>query len=156
MRVGKPTGAGAVSFNFTPVIDVVFDLLIFFVLTAQFSVLEMEEVTLPPSSTGELRDHAEFLNVVINVVTPDDPQIMVMGQTLTYPDLVEMLTQMREKSDSQGQKMNVILRADAETPFEKVALIMLAAGNAKIPGWWMQVDVSDEAQKELAAEAASK
>jgi len=143
MKVGKPTGAGAVSFNFTPVIDIVFDLLIFFVLTAQFSVLQYEDVTLPVSTTGEIKDYAEFHNVVINVVHPDDPAIMVLGDTLTYPELVGALTDMRKKSESEGAKMNVILRSDADIPFEKVALVMLAAGNAEIPGWWMQVDISE-------------
>ena len=102
MKVGKPTGAGAVSFNFTPVIDIVFDLLIFFVLTAQFSVLQYEDVTLPVSTTGEIKDYAEFHNVVINVVHPDDPAIMVLGDTLTYPELVGALTDMRKKSESEG------------------------------------------------------
>ena len=153
MKVGKPTGAGAVSFNFTPVIDIVFDLLIFFVLTAQFSVLENEDVTLPVSTTGEVKDYSEFNNVVINVVNPDDPAIKVLGDVLSYPELVEMLTDIRKKTQSEGAKLNVILRSDADIPFEKVALVMLAAGNAEIPGWWMQVDISESSK---AAEAATK
>ena len=153
MKVGKPTGAGAVSFNFTPVIDIVFDLLIFFVLTAQFSVLENEDVTLPVSTTGEVKDYSEFNNVVINVVNPDDPAIKVLGDVLSYPELVEMLTDIRKKTQSEGAKLNVFLRSDADIPFEKVALVMLAAGNAEIPGWWMQVDISESSK---AAEAATK
>jgi len=155
MRIGKPTGAGAVSFNFTPVIDVVFDLLIFFVLTAQFAVLEVEQVNLPPSTTGELRDYSQFRNVVINVVDPDNPSVIVMGQAFTFRELVEHLKELNRSSLSEGQKMNVILRADAEIPYEDVARVMLAAGHAEITGWWMQVDVSDEAKRRTAEDAAA-
>jgi biopolymer transport protein ExbD len=153
MKVGKPSGAGAVSFNFTPVIDIVFDLLIFFVLTAQFSVIQFEEVNLPMSTAGEIRDYAEFQNVVINIVNksnPTDPAIMVLGQPLNRQQLVECLKGINEKCKAEGSTLNVILRADAEVAFDQVALAMWCAGKADIGGWWMQVDISEESKKLVA------
>jgi biopolymer transport protein ExbD len=154
MKMAKPGNAGAISFNFTPMIDVVFNLLIFFVLTAQFSVLEQEKVTLPPSLKGELKDYTQYRNVVVNVVNPESPAIIVMNETLTFPQLRELLIELGKKSEEDGVKMNVILRADGEAHYENVAQVMLAAGFAKIDNWWMQVDISKKGQEEAAAESS--
>jgi biopolymer transport protein ExbD len=118
MRIKKGSSNGAVSFNFTPMIDVVFNLLIFFVLTAQFISLEVEDVVLQPSVTAENKDYTAFRNVVVNIVRPESPAIMVMGRTFTYQELTEHLKMLNESAKAEGQKMNVILRADRRIPYE--------------------------------------
>jgi biopolymer transport protein ExbD len=140
----------ALSFNFTPLIDLTFSLLIFFILTAEFAALEMEKVSLPYSSEGKTRDYTQYRNVVINVVNPESPAILVMGHTMTDPDLIELLKDLNAKCKRDGAKMNVILRADGEAHYEDVARVMFAAGNAEIESWWMQVDISASAKREEA------
>lgn len=142
MRVNRPTSAGAVSVNMTPMIDMVFNLLIFFILTSQFVQLEMEEVVLPQSFAAMPKDYTSFRNVVINVVNPDNPQIVVFGQPLTPPELTELLKE-RKASLAEGEILNVILRADAEVPYEDIARVMLSTGAAQIQGWWIQTEVID-------------
>jgi len=144
------------NFNFTPLIDLTFSLLIFFILTAQFSVLEMEPVVLAPSTTGEIKDYSQYRNVVINIVNPENPSVVVMGHLFTFQELVDHLKELNKQTVAEGSKMNVILRADAETPFEDVARVMLAAGHAEITGWWMQVDISDWAKREAAKVEATQ
>jgi biopolymer transport protein ExbD len=51
---------------------------------------------------------------------------------------------LRQAALDDGQKMNVILRADRKIPYEDVARVMLAAGGAEIQGWWIQTDTSKE------------
>ena len=135
---GKPASVGMVSINMTPMIDMVFNLLIFFILTSQFIKLETEEVVLPVSETATPKDYTQFRNVVINVVNPDDPHIVVFGQEFTPEELTEYLKSL--KASAEGQQMNVILRADAEVPYADVARVMLAAGAAKIQGWWITAE----------------
>ena len=151
MKLVRSKGTGAISFNFTPMIDVVFNLLIFFVLTAQFMTLEIEDVILAPSLTGESRDYAEFRNVVINITNPDNPTIIVMGHPITYLELTDHLKNLRQSAANDGKKMNVILRADRKIPYGKVALAMLAAGGAEIEGMWLQVDISKVEKENLQA-----
>ena len=138
MKRGKPASVGMVSINMTPMIDMVFNLLIFFILTSQFIKLEIEEVVLPVSETAAPKDYSQFRNVVINVVNPDDPHIVVFGQEFTPEELTEYLKSL--KASAEGQQMNVILRADAEVPYADVARVMLAAGAAKIQGWWITTE----------------
>jgi len=153
MRIRKPASTGGISFNFTPMIDIVFNLLIFFVLTAQFITLEVEDVILPPSLTAEPKDYTSFRNVVVNIVRPEQPAIVVMGRTFNYQELTEHLKMLRQSAMAEGLQMNVILRADRKIPYENVALVMLAAGGAEIQGWWIETDISKVEQQKTAAQA---
>jgi biopolymer transport protein ExbD len=144
MKKMKSSGSGAVTFNMTPMIDIVFNLLIFFVLTAQFVVLEIEDVVLPPSMMAEVKDYTNYRNVVVNVCHPDQPAIVVMGHTYNYFELTDHLKMLRAAALAEGQQMNVILRADRKIPYEDVARAMLAAGGAEIQGWWIQTDIGDK------------
>jgi biopolymer transport protein ExbD len=140
MRIDKPTSTGVVSVNMTPMIDMVFNLLIFFILTSQFVKLEVENVVLPPSSTATTKDYTIYRNVVINVVNRDGAgEVIVFGKVMTPQELTDHLRELKESAE--GHQMNVILRADAEVPYEDVARVMLAAGSAQIQGWWITTEI---------------
>jgi len=144
----KASGAGAVSFNMTPMIDIVFNLIIFFILTSQFTQLEIEQVNLPVSMAAKPKDVGEYRNVVINLVDPDDPKCVIFGQQVDYlvregdNELSAMLKEF--KASSKGKPLNVILRADEMIPYEAVASVMLAAGRAQIEGWWITTEVAEQ------------
>jgi len=146
-HVGSDTGA--VSMNMTPLIDIVFQLLIFFVLTTQFQQLEIEQVVLPMSIAAEPKDPFQYRNVIINVVNPDNPEVIVMGQRMDYRVLDidnELSAYLKERKASTiegGEKLNVILRADEMICYEIVASVMLAAGRAEIEGWWITTDIEE-------------
>lgn len=146
------TGTGAVGFNMTPMIDLVFNLIIFFILTSQFTRLETEDVVLPKSITAVNKDTTTFRNVVINIVNPDNPTVIVFGQKVDHQirGVENELTQLlkgRKASLAADETMNVILRADAEVPYEDVARVMLAAGAAQIQGWWITTEIEKKDQK---------
>ncbi len=143
------SGTGAVSMNMTPLIDIVFQLLIFFVLTSQFQQLEIETVTLPMSIAAMPKDPFQYRNVIINVVHPDNPEVIVMGQPVDYRvidgdnELSKLLKDRKAGAIEGGEKLNVILRADEMTCYEVVASVMLAAGRAEIQGWWITTDIEE-------------
>jgi len=140
MRIEKPASTGVVSVNMTPMIDMVFNLLIFFILTSQFVKLEVENVVLPPSSTATTKDYTTYRNVVINVVNRDGAgEVIVFGKVMQPQELTDHLKELKESAE--GRQMNVILRADAEVPYEDVARVMLAAGSAQIQGWWITAEI---------------
>ena len=139
MKLKKGEATGAICFNFTPLISVVFNLLIFFVLTAQFSALEVSELELPVSKTAEPKDYSDFRNVVINITNPDKPTVVIMGREIDPKmDLINHLKELNASAKADNAKMNVILRADKRIQYEWVARVMLAAGYADIQGWWIQ------------------
>jgi len=142
------TASGAVSFNMTPLIDIVLLLLIFFILTTQFTQLQIEQVTLPVSFAAKNKQIGEYRNVVINLVNPDDPKCVVMGQQVDYHVREgdnELSTMLKDfKGNGEKQPLNVILRADELVPYEAVASVMLSVARAKIEGWWITTELQEQ------------
>jgi biopolymer transport protein ExbD len=58
---------------------------------------------------------------------------------MTPQEITDHLKELKESAE--GRQMNVILRADAEVPYEDVARVMLAAGSAQIQGWWITAEI---------------
>jgi biopolymer transport protein ExbD len=135
--------------NMTPMIDIVFQLIIFFILTSQFQQLEIETVTLPMSIAATPKDPFQYRNVIINVVNPDNPEVIVMGRPVAYGvlehdnELSSLLKARKATILETGEKLNVILRADEMICYEVVASVMLAAGRAEIQGWWITTDIEE-------------
>jgi len=145
----KSASAGAVSFNMTPMIDIVFNLLIFFILTSQFTQLEIEQVNLPVSFAARTKQISEYRNVVINLVDPDAPKCVVLGQQVDYlvrEDDNELSAMLKDYKASlgEGKPLNVILRADELIPYEAVASVMLGVARARIEGWWITTEIRDQ------------
>ena len=162
-RITKSKGRGDVGFNMTPMIDIIFNLIIFFMLVSQFQQLEIEDVVLPPAEAAKVMDYSQYRNVVINIVKGKtsslDAVVKVMGremnvlQPYTRPDGKQTvggeLTAYLVDAASKGDKanLNVILRADEDIPYEDVARVMLAAGAAEIEGWWITTRIPESEQK---------
>ena len=150
-------GSGAVSFNMTPLIDIVFNLVIFFILTCQFEVISIEEVTLPLSTTATWKDTSQYHNIFVNVLVPKgDPrnlaEIRVFGRPISIlgdPETSE-LTQLLRERKAQDPTVNLILRADAMVPYEDIARVMLSAGKAKIVGWWITTTIENPEERRSA------
>lgn len=155
----RAKGGGAVSFNMTPMIDIVFNLIIFFMLVSQFYQLKVERVKLPPAAKADPKKDLlpKFTQVVINVMAPDtekDPndrttRIKVGGKTIVtsvmfgevpeWQPLIDLLRERREAAENNKLKpVNVILRADERVQYETIGSIMLCASHAGIRYWWVQ------------------
>ena len=158
-RVVKAKRRGDVGFNVTPMIDIIFLLIIFFMLVSQFQQLEIEDVVLPVAEAAKVMDYSEYRNIVINIIKGKtsslDAVVKVMGREMnvlepyTRPDgsqtvggeLTALLVSMAEQKGK--SQLNVILRADADVPYEDVARVMLAAGAAGIEGWWITTKIPE-------------
>ena len=156
----KMRGGGAVSFNMTPMIDIVFNLIIFFMLVSQFYQLKVEAVKLPPAAKADpkRKELPNFTQVVINVVPPGSPSnptghttlVKIDGKVVMRdeeggdvpdPEPLENLLKARKEAAEAaggGKPVNIILRAGDEVHYDLVARIMIAASRAGIPYWWVQ------------------
>src|SRR5664279_3479695 len=126
----KAKGAGTVGFNMTPMIDCVFQLLIFLLVTRHFYELRTVEVQLPPASKAEsmMEELPKFTQVVINIVAPKDAgdkttKVIIDGATVVESkeggdipnwDPLENYLKRRvaeAKNSPEKKPVNVILRA---------------------------------------------
>ena len=83
MRVPSNLSRGSVGFNMTPMIDVVFLLIIFFLVSSHLARQEVQlDLDLPPATSGHAPEEDESVRrVVVNVLPEpqEDRRIMVGG-----------------------------------------------------------------------------
>ena len=155
MRV-KSRAGGGVGFNMTPMIDIVFNLIIFFMLVSQFYRLSVEDVKLPPAKMAD--PHREklqdYTQLVVNIVPPTDPRdkatrVVIDGQTIlvfvvgedppVMDPLIDLLKARNETvGDLKHKPLNVICRAGESVTYDIVGSVMIATTKADIRNWWVQ------------------
>lgn len=113
------TGQSALpGFQITPMLDVVFLLLCFFVATSVYSQWENEiSIQLPTASTGETPDRLPG-EIIVNVAA--DGAIRVNGRDLTPDELCERLRAVASAFPGQP----IVLRADKAARYEHVMRVM--------------------------------
>jgi biopolymer transport protein ExbD len=94
----------------TPMIDVVFLLIIFFMTTAQFARMTRAEVELP-RQVGEQRQEPEAEGIVINITA--DGQIIVANETVTIDELEQLVfDEVQRTRGRDALTTRVMIRAD--------------------------------------------
>lgn len=117
------------SINLTPMIDIVFLLIIFFMVGSRFTELNQAErdiaIQVPAVSDGSALTQAPR-NRVINVfangnVTLDERQVSI-----------EQLESELAAARDQYQKLGVVVRGDANCPYQKVASVIATCRKVNI------------------------
>jgi biopolymer transport protein ExbD len=105
----------------TPLIDVVFQLLLFFMLTSTFAAPAME-IALPRMDAAAPAEEAEQVTVGLDSAG----RLQVDGSEVTEAGLGRAL----EASMTRAGTRAVFLRADGDVPYEKVLQLMRSLGEA--------------------------
>lgn len=111
------------SLNLTPLIDIVFLLLIFFMVSTTFTKENHLAINLPEAS-GET---SQAPKKMIEVVIDKSGQYSINGQALLSNKLVT-IKQAVQKMAGDNRDIPFIITADASTPHESVVRAMDAAG----------------------------
>lgn len=114
-----------VSVNLTPLIDVVFLLLIFFMVSTTFTKESRLILDLPEASGEPAAADADFLEITVSAVG----EYAINGQVLSSHNLATLLKGIRQL-ESNGPKLPMIITADAKAPHQAVVTAMDAAGQA--------------------------
>ena len=113
----------------TPMIDVVFLLIIFFLVSSHLARQETQlELDLPEASSGEQVEVSTAPRVVINVT--EFGEFMLAGRQVTAEQLQQ---QLHNRIRKEGRELEVRIRSDRNIAFAKVRPIMLAC--AKVGIW---------------------
>lgn len=111
------------SVNLTPLIDVVFLLLIFFMVSTTFTEETHLSIDLPEAVGDAKTDAGDRLDVVISA----DGAYSVNGQALVNNKLETLKSALQKLSDGDS-KLPLTITADAKTPHQAVVTAMDAAG----------------------------
>ena len=115
----------SVEINLASLIDVVFILLLFFVVTTTFTRETQLKVDLPEAASGTPPQPSELktLEVLIGV----DGGYSLNGQVLLKSDLPSLMSALQKESEGDNS-LPVVISADAKTPHQAVITAMDAAG----------------------------
>ena len=112
-----------VSVNLTPLIDVVFLLLIFFMVSTTFTKESHLTVTLPEAESEVSESVNEQLEILISV----DGKFSVNSRALINSKIGTLMSALETESGG-DHSLPVVITADAETPHRAVVRAMDAAG----------------------------
>jgi biopolymer transport protein ExbD len=112
----------------TPMIDVVFLLIIFFLLSSHFARQESQlELDLPDAASREERAEDDVPRVVVNVLP--EGNIQVAGDVRRAAELTEVLRVERQKT---AGRLEVRIRSDRRVPYGVIEPILLACQRAGV------------------------
>lgn len=112
-----------VDINLAPLIDVVFILLLFFVVTTTFNRETQLKVDLPEAVSGT---PPEVVTIPLEILVAVDGSFALNGRSLSKNDLSTLMEALRTESGG-DQSLPVMLSADAKAPYQAVVTAMDAA-----------------------------
>lgn len=127
MRVPSSLRSGEVGFNMTPMIDVVFLLIIFFLVSSHLAKQEAQmELPLPVADSGE-EPNDELRRLTLNVTA--DGSMLLAGRRIDRDELKQRLKEARAEL---GDDVEIRIRGDRNVPYSSVSPIMLSCARTGI------------------------
>jgi len=128
MRIARLGRSRSIEFNVTPLIDVVFLLIIFFLVSSHLARQETQlELPLPVAASGHEPDESPVPRVTINVLA--DGQLLLGSDRVNSTDVGRRLQVEQQET---AAELEVRIRADRTTAYRHVAPLLLACAKAKI------------------------
>ncbi len=127
MRVPNHLERGGMRINMTPMIDVVFLLIIFFLVSVHLKdQVEQPDMPLPAADSGQDADEPAASLITLNVM--EDGRILWAGSQVAREELQRRLTQRREAAE----EMRVRIRGNRNVAYQSVEPVLLACARAGI------------------------
>ncbi|MGD9644850.1 MAG: ExbD/TolR family protein [Pirellulales bacterium] len=128
MRSPTRQRRSAVAFNMTPLIDISFLLIVFFIVSSHLAQQEVRlELDLPDAESGANATTDAERRLVINLLP--DGSIMTAGRTVSLGQLEELI---REERRIAGPDVEVRIRGDRLAPYGQAAPILVACTKAGV------------------------
>ena len=128
MRVPNHVRGSGLSINMTPMIDVVFQLIIFFLVSSHLAKQEAQlPLPLPLAASGSKEGNETNPRVTINVRA--DGQLSLAGKHLAAADLPQRL---QTKLAETGSDLEVRIRSDRHVAYRYVEPILLSCARAGV------------------------
>ncbi|MFP4055563.1 MAG: ExbD/TolR family protein [Candidatus Brocadiia bacterium] len=122
------------SLPLTPLIDVVFLLLIFFLTATSFYKKERDIKVNPPRSTESKTPAQTKGEITVNVRNEEDGGLFVVnGQIKSLPDLTQLLSDAAQRNPDQV----VIIRGDRRAIHQRIVDVLSACMKANIQSYYI-------------------
>lgn len=160
MKITRTDPQTDAEMDMTPMIDIVFQLIIFFMLITDMTQKDLEVLVLPAALHAEPDEpDPKIVRPVINIVA--EGRIFVKGDLLYDPTNDDKYQKLRQYLFDMAKRMNkepidpanpasrkvigdpVLIRADQATPFKHVQKVMELCGLQDIQIWKVQLAASE-------------
>lgn len=122
--------------NLTSMLDVIFQLIIFFLLVSNMSSAELPKLDPPAPMQSQAQDSGERSRVIINLIPAQNKaggiKSVRVGQEDILPGNFGRLTQMLQAEQAENPEIQVDLRADLSVNYKEVQPVMTAITSAGI------------------------
>ena len=128
MRLPNFARRASIGFNMTPMIDVVFLLIIFFLVSSHLAKQEAQmDLPLPVAHSGSTPDDMESRRVTVNVL--EDGHLLLAGRPIRPDQLQQRL---QDAAGAGGADLEVRIRSDRYVAYGSVVPILIACARAGI------------------------
>ena len=128
MRVPRTLRSGEAGINMTPMIDVVFQLIIFFLVSSHLAKQEVNlKLPLPEAASGETETDPNAPRLTVNVL--GDGSLLLAGRTIPAQEVRQRL---RDRLDELGPDVEVRIRSHRDVPYESVEPLLVACAKAGV------------------------
>ena len=143
MRVPSYVSSGGMAINMTPMIDVVFQLIVFFTATSTIAKSEFSQnLELPVAEKGKDREEStRKKKITANVVATGE--VYVGGRMTSAAEFQEILQ--AELAQHPADQLEVQFRADRAAPYSAVEPLLLACARKGV--WQVSFAVKRPEQK---------
>jgi len=122
--------------NIIPMVDIVFQLIIFFLVATQVKKSETADVMLPTARKAEEIKKDETPPLIINIVKPEvskERPYVVMGNMFDIKGLKKFLKARKETFRLKGGDMPILrIRADRDSQFKEIQEALIACREIEI------------------------
>ncbi|MCA9122933.1 MAG: biopolymer transporter ExbD [Planctomycetaceae bacterium] len=136
MRLTKRRRNTRPEMDMTPMIDIVFLLIIFFMTVTQVSKLNKEQLELP-----KLKGTEDQKPSVLTVNVTETGEIRVSGQTLSSGEFVSLVNRELRRAGDDPNLLGIVIRADQRGASAGVNAIVAALNNLQIKRVRIAVEV---------------
>ncbi|MCB9846677.1 MAG: biopolymer transporter ExbD [Phycisphaeraceae bacterium] len=130
--------ASFAGFDMTPMIDVVLQLIIFFMYTSQFAQLARTPVELPEEQGDEL--HAPAANTITIDLTSSGG-ILLEGESVDLEQLARIVALEVERAGGDPSQVSVLIRADRGLSAQHLNAVAERLGAIGLRGWQLGTNV---------------
>lgn len=138
MNLGAQTRRRPLFFDMTPMIDVVLQLIIFFLFTSQLSQVMRSPIDLPE----ERGDEAQVVSpgtIVIDVT--GDGSYLMEGQQRSLEDVVRLVSLEQQHAERTGQVLDLLIRADRKGPAAYINVLASRLAGVGVRQWKLGTSV---------------
>jgi biopolymer transport protein ExbD len=108
MRLSKHRSSGGIGFNMTPMIDIVFLLIIFFMTVSQITRVTDHPLPLPRVTEGDMAP----VTATVTINLSEQGEIVIGGNRLSLPNTLTAVTNQLKKVNNDPDRIRIQIRCD--------------------------------------------